>query len=335
MRVTADTEAPAVERRLTAILSADVKDYSRLMAEDEAATVQTITAYREFMVGLIGESRGRVVDASGDNLLAEFSSVVDAVECAASLQAELARRNTELAEARRMEFRIGINMGDVVVQEERIYGDDVNIAARIQALADPGGICVSDSVYEHVHAKVTFEFESLGEHMVKNIVKPVHVYRLCIPDGDSRRIDGALTVASATGTRTIAVMPFHNRDADDQEDAFVDGLTEDIITDLARDPDLNVIPRATVFAYKGTPVKLQDVSRETGARYVLEGSARRAGDRLRVTAQLVDISSGAHLWAERYDRTLEDVFDVQDELVEKIVSALRSTLGAASPTPAP
>ena len=301
------------------------------MAEDEAATVQTITAYRECIVGLIGESRGRVVDATGDNVLAEFASVVDAVECAAALQADLAVRNAELSAARRMEFRIGINMGDVVVHGERIYGDDVNIAARIQSLADAGGICVSDTVYEQVHTKVPFEFESLGEHTVKNIVKSLHVYRLLRPAGAEGRTDDALPGAAPGGPGTIAVMPFHNTDADDEGEAFVDGLTEDIITELARDPELNVIPRASVFAYKGTPVKVQDVSRQTGARYVLEGSVRKAGDRVRVTVQLVDAASGSHLWAERYDRTVEHVFDVQDELVEKIVTGLRSSLGSAAP----
>ncbi len=354
-----------VERKLAAILSADVKDYSRLMGEDEVATVRTLTAYREVMATQIQQHRGRVVDAPGDNLLAEFASAVDAVECAAAVQRELKSRNAELPSARRMEVRIGINLGDVIVEEERIYGDGVNIAARVEALADAGGISISGMVYDQVKGKLPLEYEPLGEHAVKNIREPVRVYRVLLeprPAASAARKKEAgwrpgrrailllllvpLVVAGGVAVWTryfrssvpaiglpdrpsIAVLPFVNMSGDTGQEYFSDGITEDLITGLSKLSGLFVIARNSTFAYKGKAVQPALVSRELGVRYVLEGSVRKAGDRVRITAQLIDGTTGYHLWAERYDRDLKDVFSVQDEVTQKIVGSLAVQLTAA------
>ena len=318
------TETPsALERRLTAILSADVHGYSRLMGDDEPATVKTIMAYREVMTACITNHRGRVVDFTGDSLLAEFASVVDAIECAVMLQQDLATRNAELPEERRMQFRVGINLGEVLVEGEQIYGDDVNIAARIQALAEAGGICVSGMVHDQVGAKVVFGFDCLGEHSVKNIAKPVTVYRLNLAPPTSPASEGAAPVASPSAdVPSIAVLPFENVSADPDQEHFSIGLSEDLITELTNRRGLAVAARSSVFAYKGSAVNVQAVGRDLGVRFVLEGSVRKAGERIRVTAQLSDAVSGHHVWAERYDRDLDDVFALQDELVAKIVGEL-------------
>ena len=348
---------PTVERKLAAILSADVKGYSRLMGDDEVATVRTLTAYRDVMATLIRERRGRVVDAPGDNLLAEFVSVVDAVECAAEIQRELKSRNAQLPVPRRLEFRIGINLGDVIVEGERIYGDGVNIAARVEGLAEAGGISVSGTVYDHVKNKLALAYEPLGEHVVKNIREPVRVYRVLLepkPAGPGiAKIVGqrswrraalllGLVLLVITGSAavwslyfrsrppgfalpdkpSIAVLPFENMSGDAEQEYFSDGITEDLITGLSKLSGLFVIARNSVFAYKGKPVKPAQVSRELGVRYVLEGSVRKAGKRVRITAQLVDATTGYHLWAERYDRDLKDVFALQDEVSQKIVGVL-------------
>ena len=313
-------EQEPVHRKLAAVLSADVKGYSRLMGEDEEATIRTLTSYREVMANLIQRHRGRVVDFPGDNLLAEFSSVVDAVRCAVEIQDALRARNVELPENRKMEFRIGINLGDVIVEGERIYGDGVNIAARLEGLAEGGGICISGTVYDHIENKLAFDYESLGQHSVKNIRKPIRVYRVGV------KADAAVPEAGrelkVPEKPSIAVLPFVNMSGDPEQEYFSDGITEDLITDLSKISGLFVIARNSTFMYKGKPVKVDQVGQELGVRYVLEGSVRKVGDRVRITAQLVDASTGGHLWAERYDRDLEDIFALQDEVAQKIVSAL-------------
>jgi adenylate cyclase len=320
-----DDVPPTLERRLTAILSADVHGYSRLMGDDEPATVRTIMAYRALMSARIDTHRGRVVDFTGDNLLAEFPSVVDAIECAIVLQQDLAARNAELPERRRMQFRIGINVGEVLVEGGRIYGDDVNIAARIQGLAAAGGVCVSGLVRDQVGSKAAFGFECLGEQRVKNIAKPVTVYRLNL----ALPIPGAAAAGAAAPAPvpppdmpSVAVLPFDNRSDEPEQEHFSDGLTEDLIVALAKVHGLAVAAGTSVFAYKGTAANVQTVGRDLGVRYVLEGSVRKAGDRIRITAQLSDAGTGLHVWAERYDRELEDVFALQDEIVAKIVGEL-------------
>ncbi len=362
-----------VKRKLTAILSADVKGYSRLMGEDEDATVRTLTAYRTIMVTLIQKHQGRVVDSPGDNLLAEFSSVLDAVRCAVEIQEELRDRNTELPENRKMEFRIGINLGDIIEEGGRIYGDGVNIAARMEGLAEGGGICISGTVYEHVKNKLAMGFDYLGRRNIKNITEPVQVYRVWMEAGPTttgvskegraglmhlQRVAMAVAAVLLLGTAvvaiwnfylrpaprpvevasrekmafplpdkpSIAVLPFVNMSGDPDQEYFSDGLTEDLITDLSKTPDFFVIARNLVFPYKGKAVRLQQVSRELGVRYVLEGSVRKAGNKVRITAQFVDAITGGHLWAERYDRDLKDVFAVQDEIVQKIVTSLQGKI---------
>ncbi len=319
------------ERKLTAILSADVKGYSRLMGDDEQATVRTITAYRGTMSTLIQQYRGRVVDSPGDNLLAEFASVVDAVQCSVEIQQILKAKNAELPDGRKMEFRIGINLGDVIVEGDRIYGDGVNIAARVEGQCEAGCICISASAYDQVETKLDFDYEYLGEHSVKNIIKPIRVYWIRIGEGaeSSEVVPVSETILSinSDGNRTpgkpsIAVLPFVNMSADPEQEYFSDGLTEDLITDLSKISSLFVIARNSVFTYKGRAVKVDEVGKELRVRYVVEGSVRKAGNRVRITAQLIDASSSGHLWAERYDRDLEDIFVLQDEVTREIVSAL-------------
>jgi len=359
------------KRKLTAILSADVAGYSRLMAEDETFTVKTIGAYREVVASLIKQHRGRVVDSPGDNVLAEFSSVVDAVQCAVAVQNEIQTQNAELPTNRRMEFRIGINLGDVIDEENRIYGDGVNIAARLEALADPGGICVSKTAFDQIETKLPLGYEYLGEQSVKNIPKPVGAYRVLMkPEavgkviGEKRflgrfsrrtALSAIITLVIVAGSLigwniylhqakkiepasldkmayplpdrpSIAVLPFDNLSGDPEKEFFSDGLSEEIITALSKVPKLFVIARNSTFTYKGKPVKVQQVSEELGVRYVLEGSVRMVENRVRITAQLIDAISGLHLWAERYDRDLNDIFAVQDEITMKIITALRVQL---------
>ena len=409
-----------MERKLTALLSADVKGYSRLMGEDEEATICTLTAYRTVMSTLIQQHRGRVVDAPGDNLLAEFASVVAAVRCAVEIQQSLHAKNAGLPDRRKMEFRIGINLGDVVVEGERIYGDGVNIAARIESLAEPGGICISGTVYEQIENKLALTYEYLGEQTVKNIAKPVRVWRVVMDEAAAvlakhavpRSFDSAqdrptqregeqppITLGPAVSLRTglskddqtqrigitrrtwtaalavpvvllvgigvvamkrlstprqphgvaptspqpailseptqafplpdkpsIVILPFANLSDDPEQEYFSDGLTEDLTTDLSQLSGLFVIARNSAFTYKGKAVKIQEISRELGVRYVLEGSVRRADSQVRINAQLIDVTTGSHLWGERYDRPLQDIFTVQDEIVQKIVTTLKLQL---------
>jgi adenylate cyclase len=312
------------KRKLSAILSADVKGYSRLMQEDELETVRTLEAYREMIAEVIRNYSGRVVDSPGDNVLAEFASVVDAVESAVEVQKDLEAKNAELPENRRMEFRIGINLGDVVVEGERIYGDGVNIAARIEGLAEGGGICISRNVYEQVKNKLKLGYEYLGEHSVKNIAEPVRAYRILMESNiDAPKKGERLKVPEKP---SIAVLPFDNISGDPEQEYFSDGITEEIITALSKIPKMLVIARNSTFTYKGKPVKVQQVGDELGVRYVLEGSVRKAGNRVRITAQLVDADTGHHLWAERYERDLKDIFALQDEITYKILTALQVTL---------
>jgi adenylate cyclase len=335
------------------------------MGEDEDATIRTLEDYRQAMAKLIGRHRGRVVDAIGDNLLAEFASAADAVQCAVEIQEELRARNAILLASRRMEFRIGVNLGDVVEEGDRIYGDGVNIAARIEGLAEPGGISISGTVYDSVADKMPFECEYLGEQLVKNITKPIRVYKVIVhsgPLGQSAPLPreprprpwlkfalfviavlvlGAAAAAvwrfylhpSPSQTKlclpdkpSIAVLPFVNMSDDPKQEYFSDGLTEDIITGLSKIPKLFVIARNSTFIYKGKTVKIQQVGRDLGVRYVLEGSVRKSGDRMRITAQLIDADTGHHLWAERYDRGVKDVFALQDEITENILTSMEVNL---------
>jgi adenylate cyclase len=320
-----------VRRKLAAILSADVKGYSRLMGEDEEGTIRTLNAYKEVLTGFIQKHQGRVVGTAGDSMLAEFASVVDAVRCAVGIQEELKDRNKELSEDRRMEFRIGVNLGDVVEDGEQILGDGVNIAARLESLSEAGGICISGTAYDQVENKLGLSYEYLGEQPVKNMAKPVRVYRVLMEPGVVAR--RGLEVASKEKMAfplpdkpSIAVLPFVNMSDDPKQEFFSDGMTESIITALSKVPRLFVIARNSTFTYKGKPVKIKQVSEDLGVRYVLEGSVQRSADRLRITAQLIDALSGHHLWAERYDRELRDIFALQDEITMKVITALQVEL---------
>ncbi len=312
------------KRKLVAILSADVKGYSRLMGEDEDATVSTLTAYREIMTTLIKKHQGRVVDSPGDNLLAEFTSVVNAVRCGVETQDELTIRNDVLPENRKMEFRIGVHLGDVIVEGERIYGDGVNMAARIEGLAEGSGISISGTVYDSIENKLDLDYKFQGEHTVKNIKKPVRVYRVrkkfaITVSGDDRQY-------KLPDRPSIAVLPFVNISGDPEQEYFSDGITEDLITDLSKASGLFVIARNSVFTFKGMAVRVKELGQKLGVRYVLEGSVRKVGNRVRITAQLVDASTEGHLWAEKYDRDLIDIFSLQDEVTQKIVAALKVKL---------
>ena len=308
-------------RKLTAILSADVVGYSRLMGDNEEATVRAVTAYRELMTNLINEHRGRVADAKGDNLLAEFTSVVDACRCAVEIQKELKSRNAELPEHRRMIFRIGINLGDVIEEDEAIYGDGVNIAARLEGLADPGGICISGTVYDQVKNKLKAGYDYLGEQEVKNIAEPVRAYRVVIePKKQDKK------TLSLPSKPSVAVLAFDNLSGDPAQEYLADGISESIIATLSKIPDMFVIARNSSFTYKGRAVKVQQVSEELGVRYVLEGSMIKAGDRVRITAQLIDATTGYHRWSERYDRDLADFFNLLDEIAFQVGVALQVEL---------
>ncbi|HVN84373.1 MAG TPA: adenylate/guanylate cyclase domain-containing protein [Candidatus Binatia bacterium] len=321
------SENVRVQRKLAAILSADVAGYSRLMGDDEVATIRTLSEYRAVIAMIVTAHHGRVVDMPGDNLLAEFASAIDAVEAALAMQRELAARNAQLPEERRMAFRVGVNLGDIITEDNRIYGDGVNIAARVESLAPAGGICVSAKVHEEVCRKLDLGFDDLGEHELKNIATRVRVYRA--------RIDGVAAAASpASAPRSakpsILVLPFTNMSGAPDQEFFADGLTEDILTDLSRFRELFVISRNTSFKFKGQTVDVKNVARELSVQYVIEGSVRKAGNRVRVTVQLIDAESDRHVWAERYDRDLEDIFAIQDEVTSAIVATLPGRMEAAA-----
>jgi adenylate cyclase len=366
------------KRKLTAILNADAVEYSRLMGEDEEATVSTLTAYREVFYTLIQQHNGQVLDSPGDNLLAEFASVVDAVKCAVSVQKEIKARNNELPENRRMQFRIGINLGDVIQEKGRIYGDGVNIAARLEGLSEPGGICVSRTTYDQIKNKLGLGYEYLGEHRVKNIHEPVQVYRvLTEPEAAgkligekrflgrfSRRTALAAIIAlvivaggligwniylhqskkieSASEERmayplpdkpSFAVLPFTNMSGDPDQEYFSDGFTDTIIGALSRLPNLFVIARTSSFYYKDKPVTVKQVSQELGVQNIVEGSIQKSGDQLRVTVQLIDALTGGHIWSERYDQNMKDIFKVQDEIVFKIIKSIGQKYDTVSAWP--
>jgi adenylate cyclase len=317
-----------MERRLAAILAADVVGYSRLIRADEEGTIADLKALRADLIDpKLAEHNGRIVKLMGDGMLAEFASVVDAVRTAVETQVAVARHNAGLPEDKRIEFRVGINLGDVVIDGDDIYGDGVNVAARLEGLARPGGICVSDKVYEEVRDRLDLVFEDLGKQPVKNIDRPVQVYGVVI-NSRAEMSDGAGTISGLDAALelpdkpSIAVLPFTNMSGDPEQGFFSDGITEDIITALSKISNLLVVARNSTFTYKGQAVDVKQVSREQGVRYVLEGSVRKAGGRVRVTAQLIDAITGHHLWAERYDRYLEDIFAVQDEITREVVIAL-------------
>jgi adenylate cyclase len=312
------------KRKLTAIFSADVAGYSRLMGGDEPATVKMLEAYQQVMFSLIKQHRGRVIDSPGDNVLAEFPSVVDAVECAVEIQKELRSRNAALPENRRMEFRIGINVGDVIEEGERIYGDGVNIAARIESLAEKSGICISGSAYEQVERKLPLNYEDMGNHKVKNVLRPVHVYKVLIDFASAA--PKVNEEPESIAMPSIAVMPFVNMSGDADQEYFSNGITEEIITSLSRTPKLLVIDCNSTFAYKAKTTDLHQIGRELGVQYILTGSVRRAADRVRVNVQLIDAGRGEHLWADRYDRELKDIFALQDEITLRITQGLQIKL---------
>jgi adenylate cyclase len=320
-----------LERRLAAILAADVVGYSRLMGADEVGTLERLKFLRrELVQPKIAERKGRIVKVMGDGLLAEFPSVVEAVYCAVEIQEALYGREANVAEDDRIRLRIGINLGDIIVEGTDIYGDGVNVAARLEGLAEPGGVYVSGSVYNQVCDRIEIPFVDLGEREVKNIDRPVRVWRWV------RDTAGALPEAVRTNEPeplpekpSIVVLPFDNMSRDPEQEYFSDGISDDIITDLSKVSGLFVIARNSAFVYKDKAVNVPDVCRELGVKFALEGSIRKAGNRVRVTAQLIDGSSGGHLWAERYDRDLIDIFEVQDDVTQAIVAALKVTLSAA------
>ena len=316
-----------MERRLAAILAADVVGYTRLMGADEPGTLRRLTELRQDVLNpIIAEHNGRLVKLMGDGLLVEFASVVDALNCAVAWQNGVAEREAAVDEDLRLQFRIGINLGDVIVEDEDIHGDGVNIAARLEGLAEPGGICVSRTVVNHVKGKLEVDLEDLGERQIKNVAEPVGVYLVVLEPTSASSMSGPAEELALPDKPSIAVLPFTNMSGDPEQEFFADGITEDIITTLSRILGLFVIARSSTFTYKNKAVNVRQVSRELGVRYVLEGSVRTAGNRVRVTAQLIDASSDLHLWADRFDRELTDVFAVQDEITTNVVKALQVEL---------
>lgn len=363
-----------IQRKLKAILSADVQGYSKLMGDDDEYTVNLITNYREILEGLIEQHQGRVVDAPGDNILAEFASSLNAVHCAIEIQGRLETENTKLPDNRRMNFRIGINLGDILHKDDRIYGNGVNIAARIENLADPGGICISRGVYDQVEGRLDIGFADLGQHTVKNIRKPVRVFKVLLGSHDKGKSVGT-TNAKGSNWRSIpvaiivlvviigsavilhqqakskfeaasidrmayplpdkpsiVVLPFENYSDDAKLNFFASGLTEDLTASLSKAPDLFVISKNSAATYKERPIDVKQVAEELGIQYVLEGSVQKAGDKLRITVQLVDALVGRHLWADRFDRKAKDIFALQDEIVKNVIVELQVELtqGAAA-----
>nr|MBA3446970.1 guanylyl cyclase [Pseudaminobacter sp.] len=340
-----------MDRRLTAILAADVVGYSRLMGEDEVGTLEGLkSCRRELIDPEIEKHHGRMIKLMGDGALVEFASVVDAVQCAAVIQRRMADRNKGIAEAGQIRFRIGVNLGDIIVEGDDIYGDGVNIAARLQAIAEPGGICISGTAFDHAAHKVDVGLSALGEQRLKNIADPIRVYRVLLDPGQSGKIVAAphrpgswirilagiavvLSIALLVGIfvwqrpstlqrPSVAVLPFANLSGDPSQDYFADGITDDLITDLAKLSGLDVIARNSVFAYKGKPLVLADIGRDLGVRFVVEGSVRRTGDQIRLNAQLIDLATGDNLWASRFDREMAGVFAVQDEMSREIAKSL-------------
>src|SRR5882724_8038291 len=317
-----------VERRLAAILAADVASYSRLIEADEEGTLGRLKALRaEIIDPKIAGHHGRIVKTTGDGLLVEFASVVDALRCAAEVQTALAESNAPLPQDRRIEFRIGIHQGDIVVEHEDIFGDGVNVAARLEGLAEPGGICVSARVQEDSAGRLDLAFEDIGEQALKNISRPVRVFRVVAAAASASM--RASSSAPLPDKPSIAVLPFANMSGDPEQEYFVDGMVEEIITALSRIRWLFVIARNSSFTYKGQATDVKQVGRELGVRYVLEGSVRKGGTRVRITGQLIDATSGAHLWADRFDGSLDDVFDLQDKVASSVAGVIEPALQAA------
>jgi adenylate cyclase len=325
-----DMDNAGVTRKLAVIFAADVAGYSRLMAADEEGTLATLNARRQAIDELIGRHHGRIFTTAGDSVMAEFASAVEAVRCAVAIQQENERRNADLPEPRRMRLRVGVNLGDVMVGGANLLGDGVNVAARLEGVAEPGGICISGAVYDQVRNKVDLGFDDLGEPALKNIGYPVRVFRVrregsAEPGPLPERPTGR-SPTRPSALPSIAVLPFANLGGDPEHEYFADGITEDLITELSRFQELRVIARNSVLTYKSNPVRVQEVGRDLGVRYVLEGSVRKAGGRVRITAQLIDSATGHHLWAERFDRDLADIFEVQDEVTSRIVATLAGKL---------
>ena len=313
-----------VQRRLAAILAADVVGYSRLMGEDESGTLNALNTHRaEFIHPTVAEHRGRIVKLMGDGALVEFPSVVDAVECAVAVQCGMKERNADIPDSKRITFRIGINLGDIIIEGDDIYGDGVNVAARLEGLAQPGGICVSEKVFAEVRNKLDTGFEDLGPQEVKNIAEPVRAYRI-MPD----TVPAAPSTAplSLPDKPSIAVLPFDNMSGDPEQEYFSDGLAEDIITDLSKISGVSVTARNSSFVFKGQAVDVMEIAKKLRVKHIVEGSVRKMGDRLRINAQLIDGADGRHIWAERYDGDMENIFDFQDDIREQIVTALRVSL---------
>jgi adenylate cyclase len=318
-----------VDRRLAAVWAGDIAGYSRLMGVDEEGTLRQLKAHRKELVDpKITEHRGRIVKTTGDGMLVEFVSVVDAVRCAVDIQRGMAERNADVPADKRIEFRIGINVGDIIIDGDDIFGDGVNVAARLEALADPGGIMVSSVVYDQVRDKLSFGFEDMGEQTVKNIARPIGVHRVSLAESaPPAKLKSTVAAEPSTANRpSIAVLPFVNMSGDLEQEYFADGISEDIITGLSKLRWLFVIARNSSFSYKGKAVDVKRVSRELGVRYVLEGSVRKGGNRVRITAQLVDAATGNHIWADRYDGELTDVFALQDEITRKAIAAIEPSL---------
>jgi TolB-like protein/class 3 adenylate cyclase len=322
-----------VGRRLSAIVAADVAGYSRLMGLDEVSTARTLREHRAVTDALVAKHGGRLVKTTGDGVLLEFPSVVDAVECAVAVQALMAQRNEGIPQDRRMLFRIGINLGDILIEGDDILGDGVNVAARLEGIAEPGGICISSSAYDQVRGKVEVEFTDLGEQRLKNIDRPVRVYTansrggMAGPDTSSHH--DAQKPLALPDKPSIAVLPFQNMSGDPEQEYFADGMVEDIITALSRNQQLFVIARNSSFTFKGRPVDVKQVARELGVRYILEGSVRKSGNRVRITGQLIEATTGTHLWADKYDGALEDVFDLQDQVAASVVGAIAPSVTQA------
>ena len=323
---------PRVERQLAAILAADVVGYTRLMGADEEGTLRRLKAHRtELIDPKIAEYRGRIVKTTGDGILVVFVSVVDAVRCSVDIQRGMQERNIDIPEETGIQFRIGINVGDVIIDGADIFGDGVNVAARLEALADPGGITVSSVVHDQVRDKLSFGFEDLGDQTVKNVARPIRVHRIHTSDVEVPVVAKTLVASdpSSSGRPSIAVLAFVNMSGDREQEYFADGIVEEIITALSHIRWLSVIARNSSFTYKGKNVEVKQIGRELKVRYVLEGGVRRSGDRVRITGQLIDASTGAHLWADRFDGALEDIFDLQDQVTAKVIGAIAPKLERA------
>ena len=320
-----------VERRLAAIFAADMVGYSRLMEIDEVSVIARQKNHREELIDpKIAAHDGRIVKLMGDGMLVEFASVVDAVQCGMEIQQEMAIREADVPEDRRICFRVGINLGDIIIDGDDILGDGVNIAARLEGLAEPGGVCISDVVHQSVFGKVDFAFKEMGEQKVKNIARPIRAFSILSSDRDMDSANAETTIEIApTEKPSIAVLAFNNMSGDPEQEYFSDGLTEDIITGLSRIKDLLVIARNTSFTYKGKSVDVKQVGEELGVRYVLEGSVRKGGNRVRVTGQLIDTKTGGHVWADRYDGNLDDIFELQDNITAKVLTAVGTEINLA------